>query len=64
MTAEVKLPASYLDALQDGPWEAVRINVAVHYYGPDAWRGTREWWRPDWQSAKTHSGSGTFVRNY
>ena len=62
MAAEVRVPLAYLDALQGGQWEAVRLNVGVHYYGPDAWRGTKEWWRPDWRSAKTHSGSGTFLR--
>jgi predicted phosphodiesterase len=62
MAAEVRVPLAYLDNLQGGGWEAVRLNVAVHCYGPDAWRGTKEWWRPDWQSAETYAGSGTFLR--
>jgi hypothetical protein len=62
MTAEVSLPVSYLNALQDGRWEAVRINVALHHFGPDAWRGAKKWWRPDWRSRQTYAGSGTFLR--
>ena len=63
MTAEVRLPVSYLNALQDGEWEAVRINVAVHHFGPDAWRGAKKWWRPDWRSPQSYAGSGTFLRH-
>lgn len=62
LVAEVRLPAAWLDALQGARWKAVRLNLAVHHYGPDAWRGTHNWWRPDWRSPHTYAGSGTFLR--
>jgi hypothetical protein len=60
--AEVAIPASYLNERQGGAWKLFRMNVCVDDY--DAVTGPLKalWWRPDWRSAETFVGSGTFER--
>ena len=60
--AEVAVPASYLDQKQGGPWKALRLNIAVDDFDKPAGPLRALWWRPDWRSGATYSGSGTFQR--
>ncbi len=58
---EVALPVAYLDAAQQGRWEAFRLNLGVaDADAPDD--HTNFWWRPDRFSENAIPGTGTFVR--
>jgi hypothetical protein len=61
--AEIAIPASYLNERQGGAWKRFRMNVCVDDYDAVAGPLTALWWRPDWRSAETFAGSGTFERN-
>ena len=58
--AEIAIPAAWLDAQQGKPWEALRINIAID--DRDGNQQTQLWWCPDWRTADTFAGSGTFIR--
>jgi len=58
---EIAIPASYLDGRQGRSWRAFRLNVAVDDFDKPG-RGAQLWWRPDWRTARTRPGSGTFHR--
>lgn len=60
--AEVAIPAGYLDGKQGGAWKQFRLNVTVDDYDDVAGPLKATWWRPDWRSPRTFSGSGTFER--
>jgi hypothetical protein len=60
-TAELAIPASYLDKKQGKAWKAFRLNVAMNDFD-DLTRGAQLWWAPDWRTPETYSGSGTFLR--
>ena len=62
ITAEIAVPAAYLDPKQGHRWDAVRLNVSFYDYDSGHGRGSQLWWRPDWRSARSYAGSGTFVR--
>ncbi|NUN95062.1 MAG: metallophosphoesterase [Candidatus Omnitrophica bacterium] len=55
---EFAIPAAYLDATQDGPWKALRMNIQVSDVDQDG--RTRVWWRPEWGGSTNFEGSGTF----
>jgi hypothetical protein len=59
---EIAVPVSYLDGLQGGAWEAVRVNVCVDDFDHPLDTGAQIWWRPDWRSPLNFSGSGTLTR--
>jgi len=59
---EIAVPAAYLDGKQGGPWEAFRLNVAVDDFDEDPDSRAQIWWRPDWRTAASFPGSGTFAR--
>jgi hypothetical protein len=59
---EIAIPAKYLDEKQGGPWKAFRLNIAVNDFDQVAGPLRALWWRPDWRSAATYAGSGTFER--
>jgi len=60
--AEIAIPASYLNERQGGAWKQFRMNVCVDDYDAVAGPLKALWWRPDWRSAATFAGSGTFER--
>ena len=60
--AEIAIPASYLNERQGGAWKQFRMNVCVDDYDAVAGPLKALWWRPDWRSAETFAGSGTFER--
>jgi hypothetical protein len=60
--AEIAIPSSYLDSRQGGGWKQFRMNVTVDDYDDIAGPLNALWWRPDWRSADTFAGSGTFER--
>ena len=62
MTAEIAIPAAYLDAKQGSRWETIRLNVSFYDYDTGHGRGSQLWWRPEWRSARSYAGSGTFIR--
>jgi hypothetical protein len=61
-SAEVAIPVSYLNERQNGAWKAFRMNVAVDDFDKVAGPLKALWWQPDWRSAETFAGSGTFER--
>ena len=58
---EIAVPASYLDEERGAAWTELRLNVAVNDYD-EAHSGAQLWWKPDWRTEETYSGSGTFRR--
>ena len=62
ITAEIAIPAEYLNAKQGRRWDTVRLNVSFYDYDSGHGRGSHLWWRPEWRSAQSYAGSGTFVR--
>jgi hypothetical protein len=62
-TAELAVPLGFLDERAGGAWQAFRLNVIVHDYGPDG-TGHSFAWRPSRLSAPSVAihGAGTFVR--
>jgi hypothetical protein len=61
-SAEIAIPASYLDQKQGGPWSGFRLNIAVDDFDAPAGPLKALWWRPDWRYADTFAGSGSFER--
>ncbi|MCJ7543036.1 MAG: metallophosphoesterase [Phycisphaerae bacterium] len=58
-TAELAIPVSELQKLRDGPWQEIRLNIAVRDRdGPD--KVTELYWQADWSSPQAVYGSGTF----
>ena len=63
ISAEVAIPAKWLDDQQGTTWTAVRINACMHDFdGPAARKAKHLWWRPDWRTHRNVEGSGTFER--
>lgn len=63
ITAEVAIPAAWLNEQQGTTWTAVRINACMHDFdGPAARKAKHLWWRPDWRTNRNVEGSGTFER--
>jgi len=61
-TAELIIPASYLDEKQGRPWTEFRLNVAVDDFDLGSESISQLWWRPDWRKLLNFDGSGTFSR--
>ncbi len=59
---EIAIPVSYLNQKQGGDWKQFRMNIAVDDFDEVAGPLKALWWRPDWRSANTFAGSGTFDR--
>jgi len=59
---EIALPIKHLNRGQGKIWEALRINVAVDDFDGPEDSGSQIWWRPDWRTPLTYSGSGTFFK--
>ncbi len=57
---EVAVPAAYLDRQSGKAWDGVRLNFTIN--DRDATRIDHHWWRPDWRTKQTYSGSGMFVK--
>ncbi len=60
--AEIAIPISWLDAQQEKPWEAFRLNIAVDDFDGPADTGAQLNWRPDWRTPESYPGSGTFLK--
>jgi hypothetical protein len=61
-TAEIAIPLAYLDELQGGAWERVRLNVSVSDFDT---RDSRDGvtilhWRPDWRGRNAYPQAGVF----
>ena len=64
-TAEIAIPATYLDEKQGTKWQAFRLNIAVDDYDGDVGDHNHAKyvsWQPDWRRDKNVPGSGTFER--
>jgi hypothetical protein len=61
-SVELAVPHALLDERQGGPWQALRLNVAVADVDPDASRTATFTWRPTRFGPLAVEGSGTFVR--
>ena len=59
--AEIAIPVSYLNKMQETEWEAFRLNVAVDDFD-DSGNGLQLQWWPDWRRDHSILGSGTFFR--
>lgn len=60
---EIAIPFSYLDEKQGGAWKIVRFNVCVDDVDETTdWGLSQLWWRPDWRTPLTYTGSGAFSR--
>jgi len=62
-SAEIAIPISHVKSLQGENWDAVRVNICMDDFDEGGVNdGAKIWWRPDWRSARTYPGSGTFYR--
>jgi len=62
---EIALPIAYLNQKQGEQWKEFRLNVAVDDFDGevgDRADAAQIWWRPDWRTPDSYSGSGTFKR--
>ena len=59
--AELAIPRSYLDKMQNDPWESFRLNVMVK--DPDTHGSSTLSWRPDWYGKSDFKDAGTFTRS-
>ena len=61
--SEIAIPFIWLDEKQGAPWKAFRFNVCVDDVDETTdWGLSQLWWRPDWRTPLTYSGSGMFYR--
>jgi len=58
---EFAIPISYLNELQGGQWQGVRLNVAVQDRDAPG-KMVKLYWQADWRSPQAVWGSGTFQR--
>jgi predicted alpha/beta superfamily hydrolase len=59
--AEFAIPIAYLNAMQDGDWRELRLNIHLtDFVAPG--EKTDLWWQPEWRSLDARAGSGTFRR--
>ncbi|MEQ9438105.1 MAG: sugar-binding protein [Cyclobacteriaceae bacterium] len=61
--AEMAIPVAYLNEVQGGNWESLRLNVAISDYDEDGQYQTSLFWKPDWRGDENYVGSGTFHRS-
>jgi UDP-2,3-diacylglucosamine pyrophosphatase LpxH len=61
--AEMAVPVTYLNELQGGNWESIRLNVAIRDFDEDGQYQTALFWKPDWRSEDNYVGSGTFRKS-
>jgi len=61
--AEMAVPVSYLNELQGGNWESLRLNVAIRDFDENGQYQTALFWKPDWRSENNYVGSGTFRKS-
>jgi len=62
---EMAIPMAYLNEKQGAKWKGFRLNVAVDDFDgevQDRDDAAQIWWRPDWRTPASYSGSGTFKR--
>ena len=59
-TAEIAFPAAYLNEKEGKEWDGFRLSIAAN--DRDDGRQTQIWWHPDWRTAETYPGSGTFQK--
>lgn len=59
-TAELALPAAWLEAQYGGPWQSLRLNVMLNDRDLNGMHRTSVYWQPDWREADNILGSGTF----
>ena len=57
---EAAIPINYLNDLQDGTWNAFRLNIIVH--NANGIGKKRFSWQPEWHKSGDRIGSGTFYR--
>ncbi len=60
---EIAVPLSYFEEKQGMDWSAFRLNICVDDFDSSIEQGTQLWWKPDWRTAESYSGSGTFFRD-
>ncbi len=62
-TLEWAIPHASLDRIRGGPWETLRVNLAVG--DVDALTGSKVllWWKPRWETMESHPASGVFRRS-
>jgi predicted phosphodiesterase len=60
--AEIAIPLSYLNELQDGAWKTVRINADITDFDRDYRHKSLLWWKPDWRDENNYAGSGMFYK--
>ncbi len=62
-TLEWAIPHASLDRIRGGPWETLRVNLAVR--DVDALTGSKVllWWKPRWETMESHPASGVFRRS-
>ncbi len=61
--AEMAVPVAYLNEMQGGNWESIRLNVAIRDFDEDGQYQTALFWKPDWRSEENYLGSGTFRKS-
>ena len=60
-TLEIAIPIAYLNEMQGGAWQTVRVNVVQ--YDKDEDKGVaRAYWRQPWNSPASYAGSGVFQK--
>ncbi|MGH8019925.1 MAG: metallophosphoesterase, partial [Opitutaceae bacterium] len=61
-SAEIAIPAAYLDAKSGKTWDGIRLNVSVADRDPSKPGRVSVSWRPAWPAAGSLPGSGSFFR--
>ena len=59
--AEIAIPIGYIEELQGGELDSLRLNIGVNDADGRRTRN-RIWWRPAWDSAEDYAESGVFRR--
>jgi hypothetical protein len=63
ISAEIAIPAKWLNEQQKADWSAVRVNACMEDFDTtQSPNSKRLYWRPDWRFSRNVEGSGTFVK--
>lgn len=62
-TAEIAIPLTYLNDLQEGDWEYFRLNIVVVDSDRQGDHQSTLFWQPDWRGENNILGSGMFKKS-
>ncbi len=59
---EAAIPVSYVNQMQGGEWETLRVNVIQRDHDDDGTHQSQLMWQPDWRYESRTVGTGMFYR--